>query len=330
MRRRIWCELLPPEQLGEDTTIALLEKYRVEPIVALPPVRQTEAMFAALAKLGARGIKLGLWPLLDDEDGYWPSLHNAEKFADRVAQLLPVLSERKIDVSTMAFDLEPPLEVMRAFMNGGLPQKARAMAAGLVDLVRVAQPKGAHVLPAIEAELKRRGIETFAAAMPTLILDLASRSVFWERVFQTPLARADWSVVSPMLYSTLIAEHLPSKNAGTARDLVYQFSKMLVGAVGTERASVSLGLVTTGKFGNEPYYDSPEALRLDVEAARAGGVDDLALFSLEGVLSRGAPEDWLEPFTRAEAKAPDGSRGGVVSSLVRGAVWLSTPLGWIR
>lgn len=330
MRRRIWCELLPPEQLGEDATIALLEKYRLEPIVALPPVRQTEALFSALEKLSARKIKIGLWPLLDDEDGYWPSLHNAETFADRVARLLPILRERRIPVSTMAFDLEPPLEVMRAFMNGGLLQKTKAMAAGLVDLVRVAQPKGAEVLPAIEAELRGQGIETLAAAMPTLILDLASRSVFWERVFQTPLALADWSVVSPMLYTTLIVEHLPSKDADTARALLFQFSRLLVEAVGPARASVSLGLVTTGKFGNEPFYDSPEALRLDVEAARAAGVDDLALFSLEGVLSRGAPEAWLEPFTRAEARAPDGSRGAVVSSLVRGAAWLSTPLGWIR
>jgi hypothetical protein len=330
MRRRIWCELLPPETLGEDATIAVLKRFGLEPIVALPPDKETDAMFAALAKLYARGIKVGVWPLLSDEEGYWPSLHNADAFARRISALLPLLEARAIKVSTLAFDLEPPLDLSKRLLDGGGGERVKAMFHGLVDLARTAEPPGARTIAELDQKLRAQGIETLAAVMPNLILDLASGSMFWERVFKTPCAITEWSVVSPMVYTTMLAASLPSRSMESARSILYEGARLLVEAVGTARASLSLGLVTTGKHGNEPFFDSPEELRFDVETARAGGVDDFALFSLEGVLTRGSPETWLLPYTQAEARAPRGLRSRVVSSLVRGIARASTPLGWIR
>lgn len=332
MKRRIWCELLPPEELASESTLALLERFALQPIVALPPSKETEPMFAALAKLSHRNIELGIWPLLTDEDGYWPSRHNADRFAARVRELLPRLERSKIRVQTIAFDLEPPLEVTRKLIDGGAPAKARAVIGGLIELVTRAEAAhdGDATLAALDEELRQAGIETLAAVMPTLVLDLASRSHFWEHVFKTPCAITQWSRVSPMLYTTVLAKHLPSESLDSARILLHRGAELLVDAVGRERASVSIGLVTTGKLGDEPFFPSPDELRLDVEAARAAGVDDLALFSLEGVLSRGTPEAWLLPYTRAEARAPSGARARVLSSLVRAAVWASTPLRLFR
>lgn len=345
MKRRIWCELLPPETLAEPSTIALLRRFALEPIVALPPERETEAMFRALSALtdpkasghansghpdSGHPIRLGIWPLLSDAEGYWPSLGNAALFAARVRALLAELEARKIPVSVVAFDLEPPLDIMRGLMTGGGKEISKAIFAGLKSLTHKGELAGAAEIAALDRELRARGVETLAAVMPNLVLDLASRSLLWEHTFRTPLAVAEWSVVSPMLYTTLIKEYLPSKRIERARALLYESTRLLVRAVGPARASVSLGLVGPGKLGDEPYFDSPAELLLDVAAARAGGADDLALFSLETVLSRGDPEAWLMPFTCTEAQAPAGFEARLVSSLVRGAVWASTPLGWIR
>jgi hypothetical protein len=330
MRRRIWCELLPPEVLAEDSTLALLQRFALEPIVALPPERETEAMFAALRKLTDRKIRLGIWPLLSDAEGYWPSLQNAELFAARVRILMRQLDSEGIEVSVVAFDLEPPLEVMKNLIKGRGRELSKALFAGLKSLTKKGELAGAAAIAQLERELSSHGIETLAAVMPNLVLDLASRSLLWEHTFRTPLAVAEWSVVSPMLYTTLIKEYLPSKKIESARALLYESTRLLVQSVGPARASVSLGLVSTGKLGDEPFFVSPHELLLDVAAARAGGAEDLALFSLEGVLLRGEPEAWLMPFTAAEAQAPTGLQARVVSSLVRGAAWASTPLGWIR
>ncbi|MCK6550309.1 hypothetical protein L6R52_31020, partial [Myxococcota bacterium] len=91
-------------------------------------------------------------------------------------------------------------------------------------------------------------------------------------------------------------------------------------------ASVSVGLAGPGKLGDEPVLPSPDALALDVAAARAAGVDDLALFSLEGVLGRASPEAWLEAFVATPPRAPEGLGSGVARGLVRGMVWASRPV----
>jgi hypothetical protein len=152
--------------------------------------------------------------------------------------------------------------------------------------------------------LHARGLETIAAVLPPVVFDLFAEDDLWQGVFRTPVTAPGWSVLSPMLYTTLISRMLPSQNALSARALLFETGRMLVSSVGPARASLSVGLVTTGKLGDEPAFGSPRELTLDVAAARAAGIDDLALFSLEGVLKRGTPESWLVPFAMASPISP--------------------------
>lgn len=96
---------------------------------------------------------------------------------------------------------------------------------------------------------------------------------------------------------------------------------MLVRGVGPTRSSMSVGLVQSGKLGDEPTFASPDDLYQDVAAVRAAGIDDLALFCLEGALHRGAPERWLEPYTRAPPKPPARLLTAPLGALMRGASW---------
>ncbi len=301
MRRRIWCEFLPPEELGAAATVDLLGRFGLEPIVALPPHGQTPAMAEALARLSKAGVRVGVWPLLSDDEGYWPSEPTARAFGDRVRAALAFADEAGAKVQTVAVDLEPPLETLRQLMSGPLTKRARVL---IDEAPRLRTPErraerreAAEVFASLATELRGRDIETIAALIPLVALDFAFGTRFWQALLRTPADKPGWSVLSPMVYTTMIAPLFPFGGKAAARALVRRTGRAMVAKVGRERASLSLGAVQAGKLGDEPAYEGPDELRRDVEAAVSSGVDDLALFCLEGVLNRGAPEDWLVPYT---------------------------------
>lgn len=306
LRKRVWSEFLAPDELGSDATVRLLRRFDLEPIVALPPAAESGAMAEALRRLSAGGVSFGIWPLLSDADGYWPSEENAEAFEQRVQEVLRFLDGAGARVRSVAIDLEPPLGIAKRLLHGSLLSRGAfvlrsfAQRASHRDVRRTAL----EVMARVARTLHGRGLETIAAVLPPVVLDLYAKDDLWQGIFRTPASAPGWSVVSPMMYTTLLKRLLPSRSALSARALLFESGRMLVESVGPSRASLSVGLVTTGKLGDEPAFGSPDELELDVAAARAAGVRDLALFSLEGVLHRGAPESWLVPFGSAAPVAP--------------------------
>lgn len=311
MRRRVYVEHLPPEELARPATVQLCTHYALEPIVALPPSRETPAMSAAFAALARAGLRIGVWPLLEDGEGYWPSSHNAEAFERRVDAALEFVKKSGAAVHTVAIDLEPPLEELRGLLEG--TSRAR------LDYVRARRRRGltgVDVFRRIAARLADDAIETIAAAIPLVVIDPGGR--FWDHVLATPVADVPWAVVSPMMYTTIARDVLSRRSEATVRALLFAASVRLARAVGS-RASVSVGLVGQGKLGTERTYGAPHELALDVGAVRAAGIDDLALFALEGVLDRGPPEVWLEAFVRAGPERPDFVRRAWASGVLHAA-----------
>jgi hypothetical protein len=299
-RRRIYSELLAPEILASRSTIDLLLRHRLEPIIALPPTRATEAMARALGALSAAGVRLGLWPLLSDADGYWPSNRNAPAFANRVRQCLAFASSANTRPSTVLIDLEPPLPTVRALSSGKLVRTLLGLSARALRAGRERE-EAESIFRGLRAELGARGIETFVTVFPPVIADLAIGANVWQSVLGTVAASSEWDVISPMLYTSLIAATLPDA-LGEARTMAVAKRSLELGArllsrnTMDGRRSISLGLVGRGKLGNERTLTSPEDLATDIRIARQAGIDDLALFSLEGVLGSAHPEAWLEPF----------------------------------
>lgn len=324
MRRRIWCELLPAEELGAPATVALLERLSLEPIVALPPGGDTPAMAAALKALSRASVRVGLWPLLNDEQGYWPSAVNAADFCRRTREVVAFAKQAGVRLGTVAVDLEPPLGVVRRLLQS-TPAARVAHVAGELRALREprrvrARREARAMFGALRAELSAAGIETMAAVMPPIALDMAWQSGFWQALLRTPVRSPGWSVLSPMMYTTIISAMLPGGSMAVTRALVFELGRALVASVGTARASMSLGLVGSGKLGSEPTYSGPQALVCDVQVARAAGIDDLALFSLEGALNRGNPEHWLLPFTMVAAAPPRGLAGSLAATAFRAGI----------
>ena len=303
MRRRLWSEFLPASELADPATIALLTRYGVEPIIAVPPDAQTAELAAGLGALARGNVPFGLWPLMSDEDGYWPSETTATAFSRRVDDVLAFATQARATPRTIAVDLEPPLGVTRELLEGALLSRVGIITRELPRMYRSHRRRDRETavaeLAGLAQRLRANNIETLAAAIPPVILDLASGATFWQALFRTPATKPGWSVLSPMLYTSMIATGVPG-GAASARAILFESARAFARSTPAPRASVSIGLVAPGKLGDEPHYDSPAELAADVALARAAGVDDLALFSLEGVLHRGSPEQWLDPFTRTE------------------------------
>src|SRR5262245_26922992 len=109
--RRIWVESLPPQELGGSAARRLLAKWGVPPLIALPPNLEPAAMLEAMRALAQENLPFGIWPLLTDQDGYWPGERNAPAFAKRAQNAL-TFTRRAAAPKTLAVDLEPPLEKM--------------------------------------------------------------------------------------------------------------------------------------------------------------------------------------------------------------------------
>ena len=331
MRRRIWVEGLPASELGAPATTALLARFGLAPLIALPPAAETPALARALAALTDRGLEVGLWPLLEDAEGYWPSAENAELFAARVARALAFARAARVPIRTVAIDLEPPLPLTRALFRGPSAERARLLAQRW-RVMRV-PPVSAAWAPAearyqrLVAELEAAGIETLAAVVPPVVLDLAAGTTTWSQIFGTPAWGPAWAVVSPMMYSSLLEAMVPGWLPPEV--LIHEAGRRL-SALGPGRASLSLGLVGTGKLEHEPVLDAPEHLARDVGAARAAGIDDLALYALEGVLAREAPEAWLRAFCDTPPAAPPRARRALVAGVTGALTWAQGRLGRAR
>lgn len=321
-RRRIWCELLPAEELASPATLRLLERFQLEPILAFPPGRDEGPYLQALATLARAGRPFGVWPLLADQHGYWPSVENVAAFQERVQVVLQQLDRAGLRPRTVAVDLEPPLQRMKPLMHGGVSAARTLWAEGRRARTAPQQQRHAEAAQAlfgIARSIEAQGIETLAAVLPPVVLDLAGQGTTLQALFGTPVFHPEFQVVSPMMYTTLIRELLPFGQADRARGLLYEGGKILAQRLGPGRASLSLGLVSSGKLEDEPAYADPSELAKDVAAARATGVDDLALYALEGVLARGAPEGWLTAFTEVEPAAPAvGAYGHTLRTLAKG------------
>lgn len=290
-RRRIWCEALPPEILAEPATRALLVRYRLEPLVAVPPQAQTSALRAALEALTSDGIPWGVWPLLGDDDGYWLSTHNAARFVARVREVLRFVPGTP---RTVAIDLEPPLALTRALTREpSLPLLWSAVRGALGPAEAAARADARAMLSTLLEALRAEGLETLAAVLPPVLLDLGARHRPIQAVLSTPLAPEHAAVVCPMLYSSMITPLIPGSPARATDRLLHHATRRLVAQRGVSGASIGLGVVGPGKLGDEPAYRSAADLAHDVALVCAAGATDLALFSLEAVLAR-APETWLD------------------------------------
>lgn len=287
MSSSIWCETVALDVLAAPSTLALLRRYEVAPIVAVFPHNVREAL-DVVARLDGEGLSPSIWPMLSDADGRWCNAQNAAAFVAFARSIVADAPRAR----ALVVDLEPSIQVTRASITDGALSVHRV--APSADPVSMREALAA--LASLAMDLDARGIAMEAAIVPMLLLDGSG----WEAMLGTPFEGVAWGRVSAMLYTSIIE--------GWSRGILTRADAVALLGEGTARArvrfgdrtAVSLGAVSTGALGDEPIYRSPRELAEDVAVARAAGASRIDLYDLGGVLARPPAEAWLSALTETE------------------------------
>ena len=293
-RRHVWSELVDHGQLCVGELLDPLAERDIQLVVAVMPDSVATAP-GVVAACRERGVQVALWPMLDNADGRWASTVNAGRFCALVDDLLADLERCACLPDEIAVDLEPPFwakaRPLRGFFK--IPRRRREVAS--------ATGRFADLL----GRIRDLGLRSSAAVAPML----TTPGPGWQRWLGTPVDGLPFDRLSAMAYTTLFQGF--SGGFLDRRDALALLWKTAIAARRTfgARASLSLGCIGTGAFGDEQTYRSPEQLAEDVAVASLAGVDDLALFNLGGALARPPLAPWLDALVGLDGIRPGHDTG---------------------
>ncbi|HSW36219.1 MAG TPA: hypothetical protein VLH18_06420 [Candidatus Limnocylindrales bacterium] len=309
MRLRVWAEFITPEEVTSAKVVALLKYYRVQPCLAVSYGSLGPGYTHFLKTYHDAGLEPALWPTLSDTLGYWPHEGNALAFSVYVHEIFQWAQLAKVAIPWLAIDLETPFYQWQAAAKAkGLHKISVILKHYKMNRNPVRFQEAASIYRELQKYINRQGCRTLVPVLPLLELDLAEDNAKIQDYLETPVTPICWDIVSAMQYNSMFTGYSRGMiNPVDAHWHLYRLCLKMKQFFG-ERASLSIGTTSTGKLGNEPYYSEPLALLPDVEAALAAGIDDIAVFCLEGILKAKCPEAWFEMIYQAKAVVPPRSR----------------------
>lgn len=323
MTLRVWSEFLPFERLTDPALLKLLAHFRLSLCLAIPPSSEEgpPLLARALGACAEHGVPVSWWVLLEESAGYWPCETNLLAYEQRVSTLRSWALQQRLPFESLAVDLELPLPQVQAFRAAqGWAKAGVARRIVRENLQSQRFEQSVRDWSSFAQRLHHEGVSTLCAALDVVVDDLFLPQPVFQDVLETPIWAVGWQTVSVMHYNSLLAQLFGCSEAD-ARWQQYVLGLKLVERLGPSRVGFSLGLTGVGVLGDEAFYTSPESLRLDVAAARAAGVQELALYDLRGLLNQAQPEKWLEILCHTEGFAP------VETPWARKSAWVRRGLG---
>ena len=321
----IWSEFLPFDALRHPDTISLLLTGDLHPLIAVRPGDDLGELGQTIRTLQSVGRNVGIWPLLSEEQGYWPNERNLTDYAPHVAWILQGLG--RVRPNRCAVDLEPPYAQVQHIM--GQRRSLRTLWRMLQDNVDPqAHARNCRDWEAWARGMRAQGVNTLAVALPLVAYDLRDEEPLWQDVLKAPWHGVEWGHVGVMAYGSMVTG-MSRGWLGEQDVRAVHFSMIKdVARAYKERAHVAIGLTGTGKFGDEPVYQEVDGLLKDLGAAYAAGIFDVSIFCLEGLLGRSDGGAWAHALGEARALVPRktwpawGVEGGL-----RGMRWVWRMLG---
>ncbi len=293
MRRRVWSEFLPFDEVRRPETLRLLGTHDVEPILAVHVEADLQSLSETIRSARRAGLRPWIWPLLAKDHGYWASEQNSGEWKARVDEILSTLESENARPSGIAVDLEPPLAIVNLTRSMQVVEWMQLVRRHL-DPIRF--ESSVMSWRAIALGLSARGYETLGITTPMAAHDLRDGQPVWQDLLETPWIDVPWSSWGIMAYNSMVAGYSKGVlNIEEARACHHPLLVRINQSFGA-RGHVSLGLTGTGVLEDEAVYSSPDDLALDVAAAKAAGITDIGVFCLEGILDRSDPESWLKKF----------------------------------
>ncbi len=305
MKLRVWAEFITPSETTDQAVVSLLKRYGVHPCLAVPHGQLGEDYAQFIRTYTDAGLEPALWPTMSDELGYWPNERNAKEFAEYVRQIFDWAEIENISIPWLAVDLETPVYQWNEIRGvKGLKKARTALRVFRSNRDENRFYASAKIFQELQSFISGKGCRTLVPVLPFMEADLRNKNIKFQDYMETPVTPIDWDVVTVMQYNSLFSG--ASKGFIKPSDApyyLYLLCKNMKEYFGP-RAALSVGMTSTGKLGDEPYYKDPEEMRPDIEAGLAAGIDDITVFCLEGILKHEKPESWFEMILEAKPVTP--------------------------
>ncbi len=290
---RVWAEFLPYQEASAPATVQLLRRFDVMLCLSVPHGALDDPLANVLRVYVEAGLGVALWLLLPKSIGYWPSERNADAFSAHLDAVFAWADRQHVRVPWIAVDLELPLPQALAYRDShGLKQIFTTGHIALVNLNARRFARAVTRYRAILDKIHERGASALCAAHDSIVEDVHLGAPIVQDFLETPVADVAWDVVSTMIYNSMIVEQ-HRITPDDAHWMQYEVGCELKRAFG-DRAGMSLGLTGVGVLGDEPHYAGPSQLASDIAVAKAAGIDDIAVFNLEGILHSPDPAAWFQ------------------------------------
>lgn len=280
MRRRVWCETVPYDELVRPAVVDLVARSRLDLLLAVRPWQLADVA-GVVRTFSEHGVFVGVWPMLADNDGRWLNARSSDAFipfADAVLEAAPFADELVLDLEPAIAQLAKWKQWRPTWRQTPSPDRYRIARDALINATRRWSSQ----------------YRITTAVLPMLAFELGGE--WMQRAVGTPATPLVVERHSVMAYTSLIEGWsrglFDRRRSETVLSACARFARRRFGS----RAALSLGTVGVGAFEDEPSYRSPAELARDVAIATATGIDELSLFDLGGILRRPPAEAWLEAF----------------------------------
>jgi hypothetical protein len=292
------------EQRGVDALALVRRSGVVETLRALRArvtmglVDVSDERAEAVKVLGAAGVPVDMWVLLDRADGYFATPDNADRVEARVGALLDWSRRHELKFTSLGFDFEPDLRDLDSFFArpvrtlGHWAWRAR-------DRERLARAAGQYGV--LIRRLQGQGFEVETYQFPLLLEDRAAGSRFFQRLISSLDVPVEREVL--MVYSSLLG----ALGEGLAESWTRSARSVAVGSTG-------------GGIDPMPKVSFDELVRDLRWASRVAS--DVRIFSLEGCvehdfLTRLVDLDW------GAVSVPSTAQRWGAASMRTSAQWLA-------
>jgi hypothetical protein len=269
----------------------------------------TEDFFEMIRLYNSNNIPVSIWATLNDEMVYWVNEVNVDKFGDYVHKIVDILDNRGLKIYGLCIDMEPPYNlVMKLYDPRNFLDKLvffSTVATKNLNMKRYIHAKERFM--EIGEFLKSRGLESYVPAARETYYDVKCGTDFIQNALETPVYDMPWDKYNLMYYATTMRKQMNKYNNNDIDYLIYSEIEFLREKFGS-RLSVSAGLTNIGKLGSEPYYENMEDFYRDIGVLKACKVDDISIFSLDGILNPEKLEMFIKGACEAKPYTPDVSK----------------------
>jgi len=311
-----YTEFLDYKKLTQSEVIELLKKYEIKLCIATDEKRLPR-LIPLLKKYQNEKIEFSIWPLLTEEDGYWPSERNVKELNLLLDKIFKMASENDIKIKEIVIDLEPPqlYNLSSPKSTAGILSWAKQVANQ--NLNRKRFKKSLIDYQGIIEKIHQHRAQATVTTLNFILEEVGTPRVnAFQDFLEAPVFGLDWNVIDFQYYTSKMVGFKLFFWRISYRDLnrtLYSLAKRAQAHLSCE-ISFSVGI----------FYPKSEIKYLisDIEALLAAGIEKIAIYSFDGILQFEEPETVLEKIFQAKPKIPPLTLGSSLFIESRKLAWL--------